>query len=95
MNAKILTSPTEIAAEGERIYNEKYKAEFEKTNMGQFVAIDVLSGKAFVAEFSDQVLEIARKAEPLGVFHLIKIGFAGAFRVSSVAKTNARSQWVF
>jgi len=84
---EMMTTPREMAARGERIYAEKYKQDYEAKYRGQFAAIDVISEKAFVAEFADDVLQKARKAEPAGVFHLIKIGFSGAFRVSSCFST--------
>jgi hypothetical protein len=78
----LLNSPEEIAEVGERIYAERYKADLERTAFGHYVAIDVLSGNGYIGEFPEQALEKARAEATNGVFHLIKIGSAGAFRVS-------------
>lgn len=90
-----ITRPRDVAAAGQSIYDERYKAEYEEKYFGQFAAIDVISGDAFVAEFPEEVLEEARAKKPTGIFHLIKIGFAGAFRTSSLAPCNARNNWLF
>jgi hypothetical protein len=42
-------SSQQIAEKGESIYNARYKAEYEKRHFGQYVAIDIESGQAFVA----------------------------------------------
>ena len=91
---KAFSSPTEIAAEGERIYAEKYKQDYETKHPGKFVAIDVTSGEAYLAEFPEEAIQSAQAKSPTGLFHLIKIGAQGAFRVSYSA-TNARSNWLF
>lgn len=78
----ILDSPDRIAEEGQRIYLAKYRESLERTNIGQFVAIDVLSGQAYVGKFAEIALDEARKKAPNGVFHLVRIGSPGAFKVS-------------
>lgn len=81
-DTKAFTSPDKIAEAGERLYSEKYKTEYEKKYSGQFVAIEVSTGKPFVAKYPEEALEAGRKAVPAGIFHLIRVGSAGAFRVS-------------
>ena len=88
------TNPQEIAEAGERIYNEKYKAEYERKYPGKFVAIDVESGQPFLADQPEEALTQGRKALPTAFFHLIRVGAPGAFGVSYVSK-NARSDWLF
>lgn len=85
MNGKhpMLSTPQDVVRRGEEIYAQTYKEDYEARYQGKFVAIDVMSGKAYVADFADDVLQEARKAAPAGIFHLIKVGFSGAFRVSS------------
>lgn len=79
---KVLDSPERIAEEGERLYAERHKAALERTHLGHFVAIDVLTGEAYLAEFPEGALGEARKKAPHGVFHLIRIGAPGTFKVS-------------
>jgi hypothetical protein len=86
---KGLDSPERIAEAGEKAYADRYKSLLESTNRGHFVAIDVLTGEAYVAEFPEQALEKARAQAPNGVFHLIRIGAPGAFKVSFGSSRNA------
>lgn len=88
-----ITNPKEIAERGDRIYNEKYRAEYETKYLGKFVAIDVLAEEAFIADTSSQALETARQRNPNGTFHLVKVGSAGAFRVSY--SINEQLDWLF
>ncbi len=75
-------NPKLIAKLGEDIYKQKYQAEYEKTQQGKFVAINVRSGTATLGDTSDAALEQAKTADPHGLFHLIRVGFPSAFQVS-------------
>lgn len=88
-----LTNPSKIAAAAEKIYNERYQAEYEKDHVGKFVAIDVQDGAAYLGEFPENALQRARKQAPNGVFHLIRIGSPGAFRVSYVGEHATNWNW--
>ena len=79
---RVLDSPEKIAEEGERIYAERYQSQLELERRGHFVAIDVTTDKSYVEEFPEEALEAARKQAPNGIFHLIRIGAPGAFKVS-------------
>ena len=79
---KELGSPDKIAEAGERIYAQQYKAELEATRRGHFVAIDITTNEGYVAEFPEQVLGEARKKALGGIFHLIRVGVLGVFKVS-------------
>ena len=79
---RALDTPDKIAEAGELIYSDRYKSELEATRSGHFIAIDVLTGEGYVAEFPEQALEVARGKAPSGIFHLIRVGAPGAFRVS-------------
>ena len=82
MNQQIPSNPKEIAETGEKIYNEKYRAQYEAEHLGKFVAINIRSGHATLAETSEEALQMAKAADPSGLFHLIRVGSPGAFRVS-------------
>ncbi len=86
------TNPKAIAEAGEKIYAEKYRDEFEAMYRGQFAAIDVKSGLAYRGVTPEQALGAARQAAPGGLFHLIRIGQPGAFRVSYSA--DAKLDWL-
>jgi hypothetical protein len=79
---RALDTPDKIAEAGERIYADRYKSELEAARPGHFIAIDVLTGEGYAAEFPEQALETARAKAPSGIFHLIRVGAPGAFKVS-------------
>jgi hypothetical protein len=69
----------QVAEVGERIYNIRYRREFERVYPGRFVAIDVTSEEAFVGDSSDHALDAAEAHRPQGVFHLVRVGSPSAF----------------
>ena len=82
MSTPSISNPQELAKRAESIYRDKYKERYEHEYEGKFVAIDVATEEAYVGESPEEVLNEAREADPTGLFHLIKVGFPGAFRVS-------------
>lgn len=87
------SSPKEAAARGEKIYNDKYKTAFETEHYGKYVAVDIITEEAFVADSPEDAIGLARKSNPKGIFHLVKVGSTGAFRVSY--SSNAKLDWLF
>jgi hypothetical protein len=79
------TAATEIAAKGAEIYERKYRSEFEREHQGQFVAIDIGTERAFLADFPEEALSVAKQAAPAGIFFLLRVGSSGAFKLSRVA----------
>jgi hypothetical protein len=77
-------SPKDIAIQGEKIYQDKYRDTYEKQYPGKFVAIEIETGEAFVADSAEKAIQAAQKARDGGLFHLIKVGSSGAFHVSSL-----------
>lgn len=77
-----LSHPQAIVERGEEIYKTKYKDDFERRHLGHFVAIDVISEQAYLADTAELSLANARENSPNGIFHLIRVGSPGAFRVS-------------
>ncbi|MGH9869854.1 MAG: hypothetical protein ACREAA_17045 [Candidatus Polarisedimenticolia bacterium] len=71
-----------VAKRGDEIYRASYKAEYEKSYSGKFVAIDVRGGKAFLADTPEDALLTARASIPDGNFHLVQVGSPGVFRVA-------------
>jgi hypothetical protein len=66
--------PSEIAHKGEEIY-QKIGKHIEKKHSGDFVAIEVESGKYFLGQTQMEAIEKAKKRFPTKVFYLMKIGF--------------------
>ena len=67
-------SPKQIAEMGEAIYRKKLKNKLEKSHKGEYVAIDVLTGKHYLGKYGENALMKARKEASYGVFYLIRIG---------------------
>jgi len=83
--------PHEIATKGTAIYERKYRPEFERRHHGRFVAIDINSEQAYLADFPEEAMSTAKKAEPNGTFYLLRVGSPGAFKISRVAHAARRS----
>jgi hypothetical protein len=77
-----LNNPKAIAEAGERIYREKFRAALEAAHLGEFAAINVIKETASVGASPEAAFEAARREDPSGVFHLVRIGYAGAFQMS-------------
>lgn len=93
MVTMVISNPREAAERGEKIYNDKYKSAFEAEHYGKYVAIDINAEEAYVADSPEDAITSARKSRPQGVFHLVKVGSTGAFRVSYTS--NANMDWLF
>ena len=93
MTSHSFSTPKAIAERGEKIYQDKYKVEYEREHLGKFLAIDVTTEKAFLGDTPEAVLDQAKNESPMGIFHLIQIGFSAAYRVSY--SSNADTDWVF
>jgi hypothetical protein len=87
-----LRDPRSVAALGEKIYAERYREEFEQLYLGQFVVIDVTTEEAYRGITPEEAINAARQHAPQGVFHMIRVGEPGAFRVSYTARVAGRSR---
>jgi hypothetical protein len=79
------TDPNTIAERGNQIYATKYQQAYEAEHPGQYIAIDVQSEEAIVAPTPEDALRAARSKNESSMFHLIKIGSPGVFRVGYLA----------
>ena len=93
MSASPISNPKVAAELGEKIYRDRYKDEYEREHPGKFVAINVLTEATFISETPEGALDDAHAAAPDGIFHLIQVGHAGAFRVSYTQDCSL--DWVF
>jgi hypothetical protein len=75
-------NPEEVARTGEAIYREMYQENYEQNHRGMFVAINVNTKAATLGKSAGEALQKAKEADPHGVFHLIRVGFSGAFQLS-------------
>ena len=78
----LILNPKLVAERGEEIYRRKFKIDFEDRYKGQFVVVDVNSENAYLGQTPEQAYANARQGAQRGVFHLMKVGEAGAYRVS-------------
>jgi hypothetical protein len=93
VSASPISNPKAAAELGEKIYREKYKEQYEREHPGMFVAINVLDEATFISATPEGALDTAYATAPAGIFHLIQVGHAGAFRVSYTH--NSSLDWVF
>lgn len=89
------TDPKTIADRGAQIYAAKYQKAYEADFPGQYAAIDIQSEEAFVAPTPEGALRAAQAKNQKSMFHLIKIGSPGVFRVGYSASGARRGDWVF
>jgi hypothetical protein len=85
--------PKKVAERGEAIYCDKYQREFEANFRGQFVMIDVKTEEAYRGNTPEEAYENARRQSAKGPFHLIKVGAAGAYKLSNAI--NGDRDWIF
>jgi len=94
MNPGQSQNPRQLAEKGESIYKNKYQADCERLHAGKYVAIDINSEKAFVADTPEAAVELLQKENPEGFFHLIKVGSPGVFKVGYNIHHHERD-WLF
>lgn len=71
------TDLAKIAREGSVIY-ERVRKDYETEHLGEFLAIEIESGKVYLAPNSADAMVAARAAHPEKVFYVVKIGFEAA-----------------
>ena len=86
------SSPQRLAERAAEIYNGLDEA-LKETYAGQFMVVDVKSGRHYIAEFSEDAFRLAREDAPYGIFHLIRIGAPSAFKVSFSTGHDANWSW--
>ena len=87
--------PKMIAERGAEIYATKYQKSFEAKHLGMFVAIDVGTEEAFVASAPEEAIRKGQAKNPDGVFHLIKVGSPGVYRVAHSSSGVPGGDWIF
>lgn len=81
----------EIAGKGETIYRTRYQKEYEEKYLGQFVAIDVDSGAAYVERTPEKAVQKAQDVVGGGFLHLIKIGSPTVYHLSHSSPNAVKS----
>jgi hypothetical protein len=83
-------NPHGITEKGSKIYDVRYRSDFERRHFGKFAAIDIETETAYVGDFPETALKQAKSANPRGVFYLVRVGSRGAFKVSRLSHAHPR-----
>lgn len=76
-----LNNPQEISEKGQEIYTRLYKTEYERSHPGEYVAIGIGDESASLGKTGSEALAEAKRKNPHGFFHLIRVGHLTAFEV--------------
>lgn len=79
------TNLQEIVDKGEKVY-EQVKSQYEPQHNGKFLAIEVESGKAYMAEYSADAVVEAKKHHPGKLFYVLKIGHSVADTIAKFSR---------
>jgi hypothetical protein len=90
-----LNNPKAIADAGERIYQEKFQAAYEAAHLGEYAAINVGKETAFVGKTPELAFQLARQDDLQGIFHLVRVGYAGAFQMGYQQRRHGCQDWLF
>jgi hypothetical protein len=89
-------SPATIAATGQKIYDERFRADMEAHQRGRFVAVNVRTEEASVGDTPEQALEEGRLKDPVGLFHLVRVGHPSVYSGGAMTSHAGPSQdWIF
>jgi len=89
----MLETPQAIADKGEKIYREKYQAKYERGHTGKYLAIDIQTEQAYLGETPEEAIQNAQAANKTGLFHTVRIGFAGVYRLGYLSGNSG--DWIF
>lgn len=89
-----MNNPKAIAEAGERLYADRFKANLEATSRGKFAVIDVVSETVAVGDTPEAAFDTAKRTAQNGIFHLIRIGYPGAFQASYQYR-HGTQDWLF
>jgi hypothetical protein len=72
--------------QSEQIYKDLYQSKYEKEYPGRYMAIDVMTKRAYVAGSEETAIATARAHVGNGLFHVI--------RIQPSSKSKARLKWL-
>ena len=82
-NSQVLSDLDPITEAGEHIYRERYQSQYEADHFGKYLAIDVVTGDATLADDAVEAMERAHGMHPDHVLYLVKIGSRGVYNLGS------------
>jgi hypothetical protein len=68
-----------LADRGQRIYEERFQAEYERKYRGKFAAIDVDTGEAHLGDSPDEAYLRGLQVSLAAFLYLVRIGYPTAF----------------
>lgn len=84
----------QIEKKGQEIYDTKLRNQLEPYENGKYVVIDIETEDHFVADSLDEALTSARQKYPNHLFHTVKIGSPGVYKVSGLT-ANENNRWLY
>ena len=69
----------EVARTGRKLY-ERHRSQLEPAYHGKYVLIDITSEKFFLGDSPQAVYRKAVEAVQKGPYHLMRVGYPGAYR---------------
>lgn len=91
MTEQEFSTPEEIAEEGRRIFESRYREEYERDHSGKYVAVDVMDGSIVAGLSAFETLTEAKSRNPEHLFHLMRIGHPAAFDMRGFMSRHATS----
>lgn len=73
----------DVMQRAERLYEERLKAELEKTHLHAFVVIEPQSGDYFLGQTLGEAAEAARAAHPGRPAHIMRVGHRAAIHMGA------------
>ncbi len=83
MQSQVLSDLDPVAEAGEQIYLQRYKSQYEANHWGKYLAIDVVTGEATLADEAVDAMERAHNVSPDHMLYLVKIGSRGVYNLGS------------
>lgn len=76
-------SKEEIARQGKEIYEREIRQEVERGHDGEFLVVDITTGRFSMGQSSEEAFDSADEGNPEGVFYLMRVGRKAAHRIGA------------
>ncbi len=77
----VFSKTEEVIRRGVQLYEEKLRANLERTNMNDFVAIEPESGDYFFGETLSEAIQASRAAHPDRLAFAMRVGHSAAVQI--------------
>lgn len=71
----------DLALQATALYDQRLRTRLERTNRGEFVAIEPESGDFFLARRLDEAIQAARAAHPDRLAYALRVGYPSAVEI--------------